>query len=328
MPIYLYWGDDDYEMAQAVTALREKVLDSQWIQFNYDKIPAHQSDGIINALNQSMTPVFGMGDRLVWLDETNLCQQCSEDLLKELQRTLPNLLDSSHLLLTTSKKPDGRLKSTKLIEKYAKVQEFSLISPWKTEEILQKVKQLAQTMEVKLTPNALQLLADSVGNNTRSLSQELEKLRLFSQDKNHPLDAKVVATLVNVNTQTSLQLATVIRNGDKGKALELVADLLNRNEAALRIVATLVGQFRTWTVVKLGMETKEQDEKAIASLAEISNPKRLFFLRKELQSLSAAQLLATVPLLLDLEYGLKRGAEPMATLQTKVIELCQLFERN
>jgi DNA polymerase-3 subunit delta len=76
------------------------------------------------------------------------------------------------------------------------------------------------------------------------------------------------------------------------------------------------------------METKEQDEKAIASLAEISNPKRLFFLRKELQSLSAAQLLATVPLLLDLEYGLKRGAEPMATLQTKVIELCQLFERN
>jgi DNA polymerase-3 subunit delta len=328
MPIYLYWGDDDYSMAQAVTHLKEKILDPNWIQFNYDKISNQQSDGVITALNQAMTPVFGVGDRLVWLEETNLCQQAAEDLLPELQRTLPNIPASSHLLLTTTKKPDGRLKSTKLLEKYAQVQEFSLIPPWKPEEIFQKVQQLAQEMTVKLTPQALQLLADSVGNNTRQLAQELTKLKLYAEDGNQPINAQMVMALVNVNTQSSLQLATAIRNGEQGKSLELVADLLNHNEAALRIVATLVGQFRTWTVVRLGMEAKGMDEKAIASLAEISNPKRLFFLRKEVQNIPAPKFLATLPLLLDLEYNLKRGAEPLITLQTKVLELCQIFQEK
>jgi DNA polymerase-3 subunit delta len=325
MPLYLYWGDDDFAIAQAAKSLQEKVLDPHWLQFNYDKIPPYQNDGAIAAFNQVMTPAFGLGDRLVWLEETTLCQQCHEDLLKELQRTLPHIPDSGHLLLTTSKKPDGRLKSTKLIEKYAQVKEFSLIPPWKTEEIFQKVKQQAEAMEVKLTPKALQLLADSVGNQTRQLWQELEKLRLYGSGGKSPLDVDAVAALVNVNTQNSLQLAAAIRDGDGDRSLELVVDLLNRHEAALRIVATLVGQFRTWTVVRLGMEAKEQDEKTIASLAEISNPKRLFFLKKEVQSISTAKFLATIPLLLELEYSLKRGADPMIALPTKVIELCRIF---
>jgi DNA polymerase III subunit delta len=36
-------------------------------------------------------------------------------------------------------------------------------------------------------------------------------------------------------------------------------------------------------------------------------------------------LLATLPILLDLEVGLKQGAEPITTLQTKIIQLCQVF---
>jgi len=35
-----------------------------------------------------MTPPFGAGSRLVWLVDTTLCQQCSEELLTELKRTL------------------------------------------------------------------------------------------------------------------------------------------------------------------------------------------------------------------------------------------------
>jgi DNA polymerase-3 subunit delta len=328
MPIYLFWGEDEFALSQAVTKLKERVLDLNWLQFNYDKFIGDRPETIIEGLDRAMTPVFGTGDRLVWLADTNICQQCSEDLLLELQRTLPVIAETSHLLFTTTKKPDGRLKSTKLIKEYAREQEFSLIAPWKTEALEHQVEQTAREIGVKLTPQAVALLAESVGNNTRQLANELEKLSLYCEDRHQPLEANVVATLVVCNTHNSLQLAGAIREGNAEKALGLVSDIINRNEPPLRIVATLVGQFRTWTIVKIMQEAGETNEKAIATAAEIGNPKRIYFLRQEITALSARQLLATLPVLLDLEYRLKSGVEPLSILQTKIIELCRLCQQQ
>jgi DNA polymerase-3 subunit delta len=63
----------------------------------------------------------------------------------------------------------------------------------------------------------------------------------------------------------------------------------------------------------------------IAAAAEVTNPKRIYFLKQEVRSLSLTQLQQTLPLLLELESDLKRGRDERATLQTKVIELCRVF---
>ncbi|MCZ8039568.1 MAG: DNA polymerase III subunit delta [Microcystis sp. LE17-20A] len=325
MPTIFYWGEDEFAINQAVKNLQVKLLDPNWIQFNYDKINGDRHEAIIEAFNQAMTPVFGMGNRLVWLADTVICQQCSEDILKELQRTLPNLPENSYLLLTSAKKPDSRLKSSKFIQNQAEVKEFELIPPWKVEEIAQRVREIAKEVGVKLTPDAIELLAEAVGNNSRLLWMELEKLRLFKNNSAGTIDKKDILSLVNASNQSSLQLASAILKRETGKSLELVNELLNRNENPLAITATLGGQFRTWAIVKLKIEEGEKDEKNIAAAAEIANPKRLYFIRKEIQSFSSKQLLATLPILLELEYRLKRGAEPLATLQTKIIELCCLL---
>ncbi len=326
MPVYLYWGEDDFAIAQAVEKLQKKVLDPNWLQFNYHKLEGDRAGAIIEGLNQAMTPVFGMGGRLVWLLDTNICQhKPAADTLEELERTLKVIPETSHLLLTTSHKPDGRLGSTKLLRKYAEVKDFSLIPPWKTELIEAQVKQVAQTLKLKLTSSAIALLTESVGNNTRQLWNELEKLKIYGSDHDQPLDEDAVAKLVLCNTQNSLQLAAAIRDGETERALGLATDLINRNEPALKIVATLVGQFRTWTIVKLMQQEGERDNQAIASAVGINNPNRLYFINKEIQKTTAEQLLATLPLLLELEHSLKSGAETRSALQTKIIELCLIF---
>jgi DNA polymerase-3 subunit delta len=324
MTIYLYWGEDDFSLTKAVNDLRQSVLDPSWASFNYDKISSDQPDAVINALNQAMTPPFGTGGRLVWLVNTTICQQCSEEMLVELQRTLPAIPGECTLLLTTPNRPDGRLKSTKLIQENGHIREFALIPSWKTEELVQRVKAHAQEIGVKLTANAAELLAQSVGNDTRMLVNELEKLQLYAGNSKVSLDENAIVGLVTSNTQNSLQLATAILKRDVAKALELVADLINKNEPALRIVATLIGQFRTWLWVKLMVSEGEKDPKAISAAAEVTNPKRIYFLTKDVQSLSLKQLSSTLRLLLELEFSLKRGADPLSTLQTKVIELCQI----
>lgn len=324
MPVYLFWGEDNFALMQAVTTLRQQTLDPNWASFNFDRVAPDRQDGIVEALNQAMTPPFGMGKRLVWAVDAPFLQQCPEHVLAELERTLPQIPDTSVLLITSSKKPDGRLKSTKFLQQQAKVQEFGLIPPWKTEQIQERVRQVAKEQGVNLTSASEAFLTESVGNNTRQLYMELEKLQIYAGDAPEPLEVEVVSSLVTTTTQNSLQLASTIRMGDVPKALELVDDLLSRNEPPLRITATLVGQFRTWLWVKVMLESGERDEKTIAAAAEVANFKRIYFFKQEIRHLSLDQLLRCLPVLLELEAGLKQGQNNLETLQMKVIELCEV----
>lgn len=326
MPVYFFWGDDDFRLMQAVATLREQSLDPAWASFNYDKLASDQPDALMQALNQAVTPPFGMGQRFVWLPDTSLAQRCSEDLLKELERTLPVIPESSVLLLTSPTKPDGRLKSTKLLQKHSEIREFSTIPPWKTEQLQKHIIQAAGEKGLTLTATAVDLLVDAVGSNTRQLMVELDKLALYQEDHTQPIDADTVSALVTVTTQNSLQLAIALREGNTAKALNLLADLIQQNEAPLRIVAVLVNQFRTWLWVKLMTEQGIRDERAIAQAAEVNNPKRIFFLQKEVRGLSLNPLKKVLPLLLELEFSLKQGSDDIATLQTKIIEISQLFQ--
>lgn len=56
MPIYLYWGEDDFTLQKAVASLRDRVLDPQWSSFNYTLLAPDQPDVIVQGLNQAMTP--------------------------------------------------------------------------------------------------------------------------------------------------------------------------------------------------------------------------------------------------------------------------------
>ncbi|MGB8698450.1 MAG: DNA polymerase III subunit delta, partial [Thermosynechococcaceae cyanobacterium] len=189
--------------------------------------------------------------------------------------------------------------------------------------------QVAKDLKVALTDEAVDVLAEAVGNDTRQLYSELEKLKLFASadataNPSKPLEAAAVANLVSTTQQSSLELANALRQGQTDRALGLIEALLSHNEPALRISATLIKQFRTWLWVKVLQTAGERDERAIAKAADIANPKRVYFLSQDVKALSQEQLQQTLTLLLDLDVALKQGQEARATLQTKAVELCQV----
>ena len=324
MQIYLFWGEDDFAIAQAVTSLRQTVLDPNWASFNYDKIIADSAGAVVEGLDRALTPPFGTGSRFVWLANTTVTQQCSQELLAQLERTLPVIPPTTVLLLTSVKKPDSRLKSTKLLVGSAQVREFSPIPPWNDKELAQRVRQVAGEMNVKLTATAIELLAQSIGSDTRQLYSELEKLLLFAGNRSQPLNPEEVAALVHCHAQNTFQLADAIRSGNTWAALDLLAGLTARNEPGLRIVAGLTGKFRIWLWVKAMIQAGDRDDK-IAQALDLGNPKRVYYFRQEVKNASLEKLQKSLPLLLDLEACLKRGREEISTLQTKVIELSTLF---
>jgi len=329
MPVYVWWGEDDYQIAQQIAALKQKVVAREWQDFNYLHLHATSETEVIAGLAQAVTPVFGTGDRLTWLSSTNIMQKCSDNTLKELERTLKHLPANSHLLLTSTSKPDSRLKVTKLLQQYGTIQEFAPIPPWKPEAIAQALQQRATQIGLNLAPKAIDYLVTAIGSDLRRMDMELTKLALCYPEATQtpspkPLSLEQVTELVLATAGTSIQLAQAINHGQVSQALQILAELLRNNEAGLRICATLVGQFRTWTLVKLALNAGYKDD-SISRIAELGNPKRVYFLKQEVQHHSAEQWLKTLPILLNLEASLKRGAEEQTALTTAIIQLCQCW---
>ncbi len=153
----------------------------------------------------------------------------------------------------------------------------------------------------------------------------MTKLQIYATNNGgRTLNEQDVNALVGGNTQNSIQLAEAIRDRKVQQALGLVSDLITRNEPALRIVATLVGQFRVWLWVKMLLEAGEREDQ-IAQALELRNPRRIYILKQEVRHLSTQKLLRVLPVLLELEVSLKRGAEDLSALQTGVIKLCQIL---
>ena len=320
MPIHIYWGADDFLISRAIKQLRSRVLDKQWSSFNYSQYPPDSKDSIPQAIADIMTPPMGPGGRLVYLPASALLGVCPQEMLQQLEQILATIPATNFLLITSINKPDIRNKSVKLLLQSAEVKEFPLIPQWQTDALIKQARNLAALVGIEFASNAYQVLVEAVGNNTRLLVTQLEKLKTYASGAT--VNADTVRELVVNNAANSLLLASAIRKGHVSLALKLVEDLISGNEPALKIVATLTTAFRTWLVVKLCIAANWQDDGAIAFLAEIKNPKRLYFLRQEVANIPASKLQNALSVLLELELMLKNGWDEKMALQTQIIKIC------
>lgn len=320
MPIHLFWGEDEFLLGREITQLRSQVLDERWQDLNYTEYPPNSKDSIEQALADINTPPIGNGGRLVYLPSSSLLGATSKEMLQQLESSLKTIPADNVLLITSTHKPDSRNKSVKLLLSHATVKEFPLIPPWLPDALKKLVGAIASEIGVTVANDACQLLVKLVGNNTRLLHTELEKLKLYTNGRT--INADAIKALVLPNANNSLQLANAIRSGNVAAALELLENLFNCNEPALRIVATLATSFRRWFVVKLCVTDGWRDDSAIASLALIKNPKQLYFIRQEIATVPITRLQNALEVLLQLELMLKTGWDEKLALQTQIIKIC------
>ena len=65
MPIHLFWGDDEAARNRAVEALVQEQLDPSWASLNLSRLDGNDSAQAAQALEESRTPPFGAGARVV-----------------------------------------------------------------------------------------------------------------------------------------------------------------------------------------------------------------------------------------------------------------------
>jgi DNA polymerase III subunit delta len=313
MPIIIFYGDDDYLIQRNLHKLKQELISPEWLHFNYTQIPAG-IDSIQTGIMESLTPPMGKGGKLIVLEKSSWFGAISQELLTQLQTNLPHIPDSNTLVLTSHKKPDGRLKSTKLLRQLATtIKEFNLISPWEIETLRNRVFSVAVYLNLKITPTAVDCVVETIGNNTRLLFNELEKLAIYTNGK--MIEAGHIKALNNNSNANSLELAKAILAKNKSHSLQLLQNLININEPPLKIVATLTTCFRQWLTIK---QLAHLNNQLIAEQLEIKNPQRIYYLKQDVKLISNQRLERILETILELELALKSGFN---CLTDKILEM-------
>jgi DNA polymerase-3 subunit delta len=313
MPIHLLWGDDEAARTRAVEHLIREHTDPAWQSINLARLDGNDTSQAAQALEEARTPPFGGGDRVVVLQRSPFCNQCPAELAEQLEASLALIPDNCHLLLVNSGKPDARLRTTKALQKLvkageAKEQSFQLPAVWDGAGQVELVQRTARELGLQLEPAAAEALSEAIGSDSARLASELEKLALYVGAQ--AITTAAVEALVGSHATNALQVGDALLAGKPAEAVTLVDALLEANEPALRIVATLCGQIRGWLWVSLLDQQGESDVNAIAKAAGIGNPKRIYVMRKQIRGRPPSRFLALLRQLLEVEAALKRGSDP------------------
>ncbi len=342
MPIHLIWGDDYEASNREIEEIIQKFIDPVWKSFNHSQIDGNDPNQNFRALEEIQSAPLGNGGRIVLVRRSPFCNGCSVELAKKLEQSIKLIPDNTHLILNNSNKPDKRLKTTKLIQKsiesnpISNEKSFILPLPWDINGQRNLVRNIANRLNLKMNHETINLIVESIGNDSSLINTELQKLALISEANNpkettslgQEITIELVEKLIQNNSTNALEIANFLLKGERVIALNKIKSLLENGEPALRLITTLTGQARGWLWVNLLDSQGNKDVKEIAKLAGIANPKRIFVIRKQIQDQSLETLLNLMKKLLNIESSIKSGANPIDSFKDNLLTESKILTNN
>ena len=204
---------------------------------------------------------------------------------------------------------------------------FSLPDIWDFEGQKRYIEATANSMNINLGKGTVDLIINSVGNDNFNLMSELAKAKIYlsasnnGENKELILNSDDVKKIFNDHQSNIFKIIDHLLQNSINEALIEIHYLLKKGEPALRLNAGLISQIRMHTIVKLLHKSGEQDLSEICKLANVSNPKRIYFIRKKVNNTSSDFLIKLMSNLLDIESSLKKGNNPINVFTESLVNL-------
>ena len=332
MPIQIIWGNDLNAYDKFIQKLIDTKVSKSWKEINVTHLNGDDEAQIYKAMDEILTPPLGDGCRVVILKNNPMFIIKKEDLRLKFEKIYHNIPDSNYFILQSAKKPDSRLNSTKFIKKLIKEnlvteKSFSLPDIWNYEGQQKYLEDTSKAMNIKIEKDAAELIINSIGNDSLKLMNELNKAKLYLTASENNEDSQLILKSVDVKKIFSdhqsniFKIIDLLLQKNINDTLIEIMYLLQQGEPALRLNTALISQIRIHTIVKLSNNSGEADTAKICNIAGITNPKRIFFIRKKIKNISQDYLIDLMSNLLNIESMLKRGNNPINVFTENLIKL-------
>ncbi len=314
-PLYLVVGEEDYLRDQVMATIKTAALGGQGPEgFNCDLFYGDECTASDILACARDLPAFAERRVVLVKDAEDLPAREVEHLIPYLKG--PN--DTTTLVILASKL-DGRGRFSQTLRDCAVVVECG---PLPASQAPGWVRAQAGQLGVRLDEDAVLLLAELAGHSLNLVRRELEKLAAFLPDDAVAGAADVEALRGAQPGASVFDLSAAIGAGDQTRVLRIVARNLEAGEVPLRILGSLVWQYRrVWKAHALM-------ERGIPA-AELGRglgipPFRLREFLGQVRLFSGPQLRRAFELFVETDSALKggRATAPERLLEKLLLDLC------
>lgn len=231
---YLFYGEEKYQIEKAVENITAKVIGSNKNSFNYQVFYGSETSGTAIIQAALTLPLLSPKKFLLIKETENIPD------LQNLVRIVEKTPDHCYLVFLADK-VDFRQKFFAALRKIGTEVRF-----WKPFESRLPGWIVQHTREKggRITADAIDSLIGFCGTDLMRLENELEKIFLYVGQKKI-IDAKDVSEAAGGEAIHNIfELTDSIGNGNIGRAIDIVNQLLIMGEPPLRIMALIIRQFR------------------------------------------------------------------------------------
>ncbi|MGM9987684.1 MAG: DNA polymerase III subunit delta [Bacillaceae bacterium] len=242
--VYVLYGTESYFLEETLHLLINNGLEEDEKEFNllqYDLDEQYLEE----AIEDASTPPF-FGERKVVIVKNALFLTGQKEKLAQNVTTLANYLENPApftivIFLVPYEKLDERKKITKAMKQHSAVVQCNQLDQ---QGIKEWIKMRCHTYGISIEESAIEMLLALVGNNMLMMEQEFEKLQLYVGE-NGTVTEDVVTLLVSKSVEQNVfMLVEKVLQGNVKEGLNILKDLLNRQEEPIKILALFASQFR------------------------------------------------------------------------------------
>lgn len=231
-PFYLLSGTESYYINAVLAALTSKLVEETSRDFDYTLFFGREATASEIIEVAKRYPINAKFNFLVIKE----AQQMPPAAFDQLALYAAQPINQTVVVLCYMHKVfDKRKKLFKVVEKAGDV--FTA-KPLYDNQISQWIREHANSLQLKLSPTAIELLSSYVGANLTRLSSELKKLKLVVKTED-TIDEEAIEKYVGISKAfNSFELQKAIGLGDFSMSFQIV-QYLNKNSKAHPLVLTL-----------------------------------------------------------------------------------------
>jgi DNA polymerase-3 subunit delta len=256
--IYLIGGADEFSIKETAAKLADKLAPKKAGEFGLEIIEGSASNQdealkVLSRLREALNTVglFGGGDKLVWLKNTDLLADSPTTRTETVKDALAELAD-----LLKAGLGDG---VTLLISAIGEVQFFEALEEGKgdaDEDIEAFIQSKSHADGKTMTAEAVHVFRELVSPNLREIANELEKLFTYV-GKRTAITKEDVRAICSASRQAVIwELTDALGARRTSQAITALENLLDAGEKPIGVLMMLVGQFRLMLLARDLMQRK------------------------------------------------------------------------
>ena len=231
----------------------------------------------------------------------------TDDELKSFEEYFDNPSLTTKLIIFAEGKLDSKRRLVKLLKRDAKV--FDAVEA-KEQELRQYFQKWSQKQGLQFVGQSFENLLIKSGFQFSEIQKNLLFLQSYKEDS--VIEEEDIVNAIPKTLQDNIfDLTQFILTKKMDQARDLVRDLTLQGEDEIKLIAVMLGQFRTFTQVKILSESGQTEAQIASSLGSFlgrnPNPYQIKFALRDSRGLSLSFLKQVISYLIETDYQIKTG---------------------